>query len=195
MQGTAGVFSTVNTKEKDRILTDQDRATENDKLEQMQSTVAVVRGGGGGPWDTRGATTPNTIFGRFSPPLGGLGKPIKIGWQIATLQSSCQVLFEGRKTRGATTPDKIVGRFPRLSGDRIKLSRQGDREQYVSADAKYWWLLEGRKTRGATIPDKTVGTLGRFNPSQSWKSLKLSHTAHTARGEGTALRMPKKTGL
>ena len=47
MQGTAGVFSTVNTKEKDRILTDQDRATENDKLEQMQSTVAVVRGGGG----------------------------------------------------------------------------------------------------------------------------------------------------
>ena len=48
MQGTAGVFSTVNTKEKDRILTDQDRATENDKLEQMQSTVAVVRGGGGG---------------------------------------------------------------------------------------------------------------------------------------------------
>ena len=42
MQGTAGVFSTVNTKEKDRILTDQDRATENDKLEQMQSTV--VRG-------------------------------------------------------------------------------------------------------------------------------------------------------
>ena len=47
MQGTAGVFSTVNTKEKDRILTDQGRATENDKLEQMQSTVAVVRGGGG----------------------------------------------------------------------------------------------------------------------------------------------------
>ena len=47
MQGTAGVFSTVNTKEKDRILTDQDRATENDKLEQMQSTVAVVRGGDG----------------------------------------------------------------------------------------------------------------------------------------------------
>lgn len=78
MQGTAGVFSTVNTKENDRILTDQDRATENDKLEQMQSTVAVVRGGGGG-WDTRGATTPNTIFGRFSPPLGGQGKPIKIG--------------------------------------------------------------------------------------------------------------------
>ena len=39
MQGTAGVFSTVNTKEKDRILTDQDRATENDKLEQMQKTV------------------------------------------------------------------------------------------------------------------------------------------------------------
>ena len=48
MQGTAGVFSTVNTKEKDRILTDQGRATENDKLEQMQGTVAVVRGGGGG---------------------------------------------------------------------------------------------------------------------------------------------------
>ena len=55
MQGTAGVFSTVNTKEKDRILTDQDRATKNDKLEQMQSS------------------------GRFSPPLGGLDKPIKIG--------------------------------------------------------------------------------------------------------------------
>ena len=75
MQGTAGVFSTVNTKEKDRILTDQDRATENDKLEKMQNTVAVVRGWG----DTRGATTTNKIFGRFSPPLGGLDKPIKIG--------------------------------------------------------------------------------------------------------------------
>ena len=47
MQGTAGVFSTVNTKKKDRILTDQDKATENDKLEQMQSTAAVVRKGGG----------------------------------------------------------------------------------------------------------------------------------------------------
>ena len=74
MQGTAGVFSTVNTKEKDRILTDQDKATENDKLEQMQSTVAVVRKGGG-EGDTWGATTPNKIFGRFSPPLGGLDKP------------------------------------------------------------------------------------------------------------------------
>ena len=48
MQGTAGFFSTVNTKEKDRILTDQDRATESDKIEQTQSTVAVGEGGGGG---------------------------------------------------------------------------------------------------------------------------------------------------
>ena len=47
MQGTAGFFSTVNTKEKDRILTDQDRATESDKIEQTQSTVAVGEGGGG----------------------------------------------------------------------------------------------------------------------------------------------------
>ena len=48
MQGTAGVFSTVNTKEKDRILTDQDRATESDKIEQTQSTVTVGEEGGGG---------------------------------------------------------------------------------------------------------------------------------------------------
>ena len=104
MQGTAGVFSTVNTKEKDRILTDQDRATENDKLEQMQSTVAVVRKGGGG--NTWGATTPNNIFGRFSPPIGGLDKPIKIGWQIATLQSSCQVLVTvgGEEDTGTYNP-------------------------------------------------------------------------------------------
>ena len=79
MQGTAGVFSTVNTKEKDRILTDQDRATENDKLEQMQSTVAVVR---------------------------GVGDTIKIGWQIATLQSSCQVLVTvgGEEDTGSYNP-------------------------------------------------------------------------------------------
>ena len=146
--------------------------------------------------NTWGATTPNKIFGRFSPPLGGLDKSIKIGWQIATLQSSCQVLVTvgGEEDTGSYNPWQNSWSVPRLSGDRIKLSRQGDREQYVRADAKYWWLLEGRKTRGATIPDKTVGTLGRFNPSQSWKSLKLSDTAHTARGEGTALRMPKKRG-